>query len=279
MPLPELHGAALGILGVMSVLGRHGPGVARILRVSCRQRCLTSRLHDTRRRPASFRSLMWPRRSVFALAFLGDGSCAGGRNITWQNLRVMSLLEVSLSVSSGSARRRICALRCRFRMVYAEEREQVTVITTCLRLLDRRCESGTRVCLRHRAFECLPALDRLRAVRAWRFLDCMATQVVPFTWIGAALLLFSLAHNFTRWVRFPVANGSASHTRRFAALPRSSVLGTRAAKSSLNAQLRGADLDRARRDESVSGQHVGSYLDAGATSFLDRGNPCCCSTG
>ena len=133
----------------------------------------------------------------FALAYLVTCQVVVG-NITWQNLRVMSLLEVSLSVASGQVLVGAFALF----LVVSEwlsqrrrEREShyylisaclIGVVSLALTTLLGAWSVG------YHALWVVYGLYSLGAFWiAWRH------KLLPFTWIGSALLLFALAHGFT----------------------------------------------------------------------------------
>src|SRR5215203_1527877 len=92
-------GTALGILGLMIVLAGMilaWPNPASIVPAALLNFAVFTVLAITLRLPAGHVIAA----NCFALAFLVTGHVMAG-NITWENLRVMSLLGVSLSVNSG----------------------------------------------------------------------------------------------------------------------------------------------------------------------------------
>jgi hypothetical protein len=131
----------------------------------------------------------------FALAYLVGFHVLVG-NITWINLRVMSLLNVSLSAASGEA------LVGAF-VLYVTASEWLSarkkardshyyLVAACLTAI----LSLTLVLLfsidEYHPLWIVYGLYSLGAFWiAWR------RKLAPFTWIGSALLLFSLAHNFS----------------------------------------------------------------------------------
>jgi hypothetical protein len=129
----------------------------------------------------------------FALAYLVAFHVFAG-TITWVNLRVMSLLNVSLSVASGQALVGAFAL-----FLLASE------------WLSRR--KRERDSYYYLVAACLAAVVSLTLARAFggstdalwivyglyslgAFWIAWRQKLAPFTWIGSALLLFSLADNF-----------------------------------------------------------------------------------
>ncbi|HKU74199.1 MAG TPA: hypothetical protein VJR02_09780 [Pyrinomonadaceae bacterium] len=133
----------------------------------------------------------------FALAFVVTGHVMAG-NITWENLRVMSLLGVSLSVSSGQLLIGAVALF----IVVSEWLSQrgragdsyyylVAACVTAIVSLALATVFGI-VFFEANSLWIVYGLYALGAFWiAWR------RQLAPFTWVGVALLLFSLAHNFS----------------------------------------------------------------------------------
>src|SRR5215208_6659336 len=135
----------------------------------------------------------------FALAYLVTFQVFAG-NIAWVNLRVMSLLNVSLSVGSGQALVGAFAL-----FLVASE------------WLSRRKREDDSY--HYLIAACLTAIVSLALARAsgassdalWivyglyslgAFWIAWRQKVAPFTWIGSALLLFSLADNFAHTLSF-----------------------------------------------------------------------------
>src|SRR5689334_18547676 len=138
----------------------------------------------------------------FALAYLVTGHVLIG-NITWQNLRVMSLLEVSLSVGSGEALIGAFALF----VIASEWLSQRKRDLDSYAYLVAACVTAIASLLLASVFgiasaEYAPlwivygvyALGALWI--AWR------RKLSTFAWAGSALLLFSLAHNFARATEF-----------------------------------------------------------------------------
>ncbi len=132
----------------------------------------------------------------FALAYVVTFHVISG-NITWENLRVMSLLEVSVSVPSGQALAGAVAIfvvasewltqrrRSRDSLCYIV----AALITAAVSLV---LVTGLGIlALDHYSVWVVHALYALGAFwMAWRH------RAVAFTWVGSALLLFALALNF-----------------------------------------------------------------------------------
>jgi hypothetical protein len=138
----------------------------------------------------------------FGLAYIVTFHVFAG-NITWVNLRVMSLLEVSLSVSSGQGLAGAFALfLAASEWLSREKRERDSYyyfISACLvAVLSLTLATFFGVWLpEYHALWVLYGLYSLGAFWiAWR------RRLVPFAWVGSALLLFSLAHNFAYSLTF-----------------------------------------------------------------------------
>ena len=129
----------------------------------------------------------------FALAYVVTFHVFSG-NITWQNLRVMSLLEVTVSVPSGQALVGAVAL-----FVIASEwlknrtRQCYIVAASITAVVSLLLVTGLGItALDQYSIWIVYGLYALGAFwLAWR------NQAVQFTWIGSALLLGALAFNFT----------------------------------------------------------------------------------
>ena len=190
-------GTALGILGLMIVLAGMvlaWPNPASIVPAALLNFAVFTALAVALRLPVGHLIAA----ICFALAFLVTGHVMTG-NITWENLRVMSLLAVSLSVSSGQLLIGAVAL-----FIVASE------------WLSQRKRAGDSVyylvaaCLTaivSLALATLFGIGTFEAYSLWivyglyalgAFWIAWRRQIAPFTWVGAALLLFSLAHNFSR---------------------------------------------------------------------------------
>jgi hypothetical protein len=189
-------GTALGILGVMIVVSGMilaWPNPAGIVPAALLNFAVFTGLAIALRLPVAHLIAA----ICFALAYVVTYHVAAG-NITWQNLRVMSLLEVSLSVSSGQVLVGAFALfvvasewlsqrkRSRDSYYYLVAACFIAVVSLVL---------ATAFGLGFVEYHALWIVYGLYALGmfwiAWR------RQLTPFTWIGATLLLFSLAHNFT----------------------------------------------------------------------------------
>jgi len=129
----------------------------------------------------------------FALAFLVTGQVMAG-NITWENLRVMSLLAVSLSVTSGQLLIGAVALFIVASEWWSQRKragESVSyLVAACMTAL----VSLTLATVFRTGANSLWIVYGLYALGA--FWIAWRRRLAPFTWVGAALLLFSLADNF-----------------------------------------------------------------------------------
>ncbi len=191
-------GTALGILGVMIVLAGMilaWPNPATIVPAALLNFAVFTVLAVALRLPVGHLIAA----ICFALAFLVTGHVMAG-NITWENLRVMSLLGVSLSVSSGQLLIGAVALfilasewlsqRGRTRDSY------YYLVAACMTAI---VSLALATVIGIGAFEgySLWIVYGLYALGA--FWIAWRRQLAPFTWVGAALLLFSLAHNFSQF--------------------------------------------------------------------------------
>jgi hypothetical protein len=192
-------GTALGILGVMIVLAGMilaWPNPASIVPAALLNFAVFTVLAIALELPVAHLIAA----SCFALAYLVTGHVLVG-NITWQNLRVMSLLEVSLSVGSGEALVGAFAL-----FVIASEwlsqrkREGDSfyyVVAACLVGLVSLVLATVFGISEYAPLWIVYGVYSLGAFWiAWR------RKLTPFAWIGSALLLFSLAHNFAHATEF-----------------------------------------------------------------------------
>ena len=190
-------GTALGILGLMIVLAGMvlaWPNPASIVPAALLNFAVFTALAVALRLPVGHLIAA----ICFALAFLVTGHVMAG-NITWENLRVMSLLAVSLSVTSGQLLIGAVALFI-VASEWLSQRQRAGesvyyLVAACLTaIVSLTLATGYGI----EAFETysLWIVYGLYALGAfwigWR------RQLAPFTWIGAALLLFSLAHNFSQ---------------------------------------------------------------------------------
>ncbi len=189
-------GTALGILGLMIVLAGMilaWPNPASIVPAALLNFAVFTTLAIALRLPVGHLIAAL----CFALAFLVTGHVMAG-NITWENLRVMSLLDVSLSVSSGQLLIGAVALF----LVISEWLSQRKRLGDSDYYLVAACLTAT-VSL---ALASVFGIGALETYSLWivyglyalgAFWIAWRRQLAPFTWIGSALLLFSLAHNFS----------------------------------------------------------------------------------
>jgi hypothetical protein len=194
-------GTALGILGVMIVLAGMilaWPNPASIVPAALLNFAVFTVLALALELPVAHLIAA----ICFALAYLVTSHVLAG-NITWQNLRVMSLLEVSLSVGSGEALVGAFAL-----FLIASEW-----------LSQRKREGDSHYYL---VSACLIAIVSLLLATVFGFTSAeyaplwivygiyslgafwvaWRRRLSPFAWAGSALLLFSLAHNFAHATEF-----------------------------------------------------------------------------
>ncbi|HEY0764940.1 MAG TPA: hypothetical protein VGD61_21355 [Pyrinomonadaceae bacterium] len=190
-------GTALGILGLMIVLAGMvlaWPNPASIVPAALLNFAVFTALAIALRLPIGHLIAA----ICFALAFLVTGHVMAG-NITWENLRVMSLLAVSLSVNSGQLLIGAVAL--------------FIVVSEWLSQRRRTGEShyylvaACMVAIVSLALASVFGIGALDSYSLWivyglyalgAFWIAWRRQLVSFTWVGAALLLFSLAHNFSQ---------------------------------------------------------------------------------
>src|SRR5215213_6780524 len=199
-------GTALGILGLMIVLAGMilaWPNPASIVPAALLNFAILTALAVVLELPIAHVIAAL----CFALAYVVTFHVISG-NITWENLRVMSLLEVSVSVPSGQALAGAVALfvvasewlRYRKRLKNRTSQEGwlapasncyivAASITAVVSLL---LVTGLGfMALDHYSVWVVHALYALGAFWiAWR------RKAVAFTWVGSALLLFALAFNF-----------------------------------------------------------------------------------
>ena len=188
-------GTALGVLGAMIVLAGMllaWPNPSSIIPAALFNFAIFTALAIALRLPAAHLLAM----ICFALAYLVTFHVFAG-NISWVNLREMSLLNVSLSVSSGQALLGAFALflaasewltrqgRGRDSFYYFVSACLVAVLSLTL---------ATFFGLLSPEYHALWVVYGLYALGAcwiaWRH------RLFQFTWIGSALLLFFLAHSF-----------------------------------------------------------------------------------
>lgn len=194
-------GTALGILGAMIVLAGMflaWPNPSSIVPAALFNFAVFTTLAIALRLPAAHLLAT----ICFALAYLVTFHVFAG-DISWVNLRVMSLLDVSLSVSSGQALVGAFALflaasewlerkgRQRDSFYYFASACFIAVLSLALASL------FGLLSLESHALWVVYGLYSLGAFWiAWRH------RLVQFTWIGSALLLFCLAHSFSQLLGF-----------------------------------------------------------------------------
>ena len=194
-------GTALGILGVMIVLAGMvlaWPNPSSIIPAALLNFAIFTVLAIALRVPAGHLLAT----ICFALAYLVTFHVFAN-NITWVNLRQMSLLNVSLSVSSGQALVGAFAMllaasawltrkgRARDSFYYVVAACFVGIVSLILATF------FGLMSLEYHALWIVYGLYSLGAFWiAWRH------RVVPFIWVGSALLLFSLAHSFGQSIGF-----------------------------------------------------------------------------
>lgn len=194
-------GTALGILGVMIVLAGMilaWPNPASIVPAALLNFAIFTVLAVTLRLPAGHLLATL----CFALAYVVTFHVFAG-NIDWVNLRVMSLLNVSLSINSGQALIGAFAIfvaasewltsrgRERDSFYYFVAAGFVAAISLILATL------FGLLSVEYHALWIVYGLYSLGAFWiAWR------RHLAPFIWIGSALLLFSLAHGFGQSLSF-----------------------------------------------------------------------------
>jgi len=187
-------GTALGILGVMIVLAGMmlaWPNPASIVPSALLNFAIFTALAVALELPVAHLIAA----ICFALAYLVTCHVVVG-NITWQNLRVMSLLDVSLSVASGQVLVGAFALF----LVVSEWLSQRRRERESYYYLISACLIGVVSLALARFLGNFGEYDGLWIIYglyslgafwiAWRH------KLLPFTWIGSALLLFAMAHGF-----------------------------------------------------------------------------------
>ncbi len=194
-------GTALGILGVMIVLAGMilaWPNPASIVPAALLNFAIFTALAVALELPVAHLIAAM----CFALAYLVTCHVVVG-NITWQNLRVMSLLDVSLSVASGQVLVGAFALfvvASEWLSQRRRERDsQYYLISACLiGVVSLALATFFGMwSVEYHALWIVYGLYSLGAFWiAWRH------KLLPFTWIGSALLLFSLAHSFAYALSF-----------------------------------------------------------------------------
>ncbi|HKG46562.1 MAG TPA: hypothetical protein VKB02_07545 [Pyrinomonadaceae bacterium] len=204
-------GTALGILGLVIVLAGMilaWPNPASIVPAALFNFVIFTALAVALRLPGAhvFAAL------CFALAYLVTFHVISG-GITWQNLRVMSLLQVSLSVQSGQALAGAVALfivASEWLTQRARQRDShyyivAASITAVVSLL-----LVTGFGILRSDYYLLWITYGLYALGA--FWIAWRRSAVQFTWVGSALLLFALVHNFAQsQFAFPWQTGLFAH--------------------------------------------------------------------
>ncbi|HKG81048.1 MAG TPA: hypothetical protein VKA78_16545, partial [Pyrinomonadaceae bacterium] len=185
-------GTALGILGVMIVLAGMilaWPNPSSIVPAALFNFAIFTALAIALELPVAHLIAA----ICFALAYLVTFQVFAG-NIAWVNLRVMSLLNVSLSVSSGQALVGAFALfLVASEWLSRRKREDDSyhyLIAACLTAI----VSLTLAAVFGVSSDTLWVVYGFYSLGA--FWIAWRRRLAPFTWIGSALLLFSLAHNF-----------------------------------------------------------------------------------
>jgi len=192
-------GTALGILGVMIVLAGMmlaWPNPASIVPAALLNFAIFTALAIALELPVAHLIAA----VCFSLAYLVMFHVMAG-NITWQNLRVMSLLNVSLSVSSGGALVGAFALFV-VASEWLEQRKRARdsyyyLVAACLvAIVSLTLTTLFGVPFAHPLW-IVYGLYALGAFWiAWR------RKLIVFSWIGSTLLLFSLADHFAHALLF-----------------------------------------------------------------------------
>lgn len=194
-------GTALGILGVMIVLAGMilaWPNPASIVPAALLNFAVFTVLALTLELPVAHLIAA----ICFALAYLVTGHVLVG-NITWQNLRVMSLLKVSFSTGSGEAFIGTFALFLGVSEWLSRRKREADshyyLVSACLVAvvsLMLVIVFGAPL-VQYALLWVVLGIYSLGAFWiAWRH------KLTAFAWIGSALLLFSMAHNFAYAAEF-----------------------------------------------------------------------------
>lgn len=194
-------GTALGILGLMIVLAGMilaWPNPSSIVPAALLNVAIFTALAVTLEIP--FAHLIAS--ICFALAYLVTFHVFAG-SMTWVNLREMSLLNTSLSVSSGQALVGTFALFVAVSEWLSQKKRErdsyYYLVSACLiAVLSLALATYFGVwSIEYHALWVVYGLYSLGAFwLAWR------RKLLPFTWIGSTLLLFSLAHSFGQALSF-----------------------------------------------------------------------------
>ncbi|HKN83140.1 MAG TPA: hypothetical protein VJW17_06885, partial [Pyrinomonadaceae bacterium] len=201
-------GTALGILGVMIVLAGMvlaWPNPASIVPAALFNFAIFTALAVALELPIAHLIAA----VCFALGYLVAFHVFSG-NIPWINLRVMSLLFVSLSEASGEALVGTFALfTAASEWLSARKRERDShyyLIAACLTAVVSLLLAQVLAIGEHNALWIVYGLYALGAFWiAWR------RKLAPFTWVGSGLLLFSLAHTYAHGFSFPWQTALFTH--------------------------------------------------------------------
>ena len=201
-------GTALGILGVMIVLAGMflaWPNPSSIMPAAALNFAIFTALAVALELPVAHLIAA----ICFALGYLVAFHVFFG-NIPWINLRVMSLLDVSLSEASGEALVGAFALFiAASEWLSARKRERDSfyyLVAACLTAIVSLSLAQVFVNDEHNALWTVYGLYSLGAFWiAWR------RTLTPFTWIGSVLLLFSLAHIYAHGFSFPWQTALFTH--------------------------------------------------------------------
>jgi len=228
----RITGTALGILGLMIVLSGMvlaWPNPSSIVPAALLNFAIFTVLAVTLEIP--FAHLIAA--ICFALAYLIVFHVFAG-NMTWVNLRVMSLLNTTLSVSSGQALVGAFALfvaAAEWLSRRQRERDSYYYLVAACLVAVVSLASATYFGAWSLEYHPLWIVYGLYALGA--FWIAWRRQLAPFTWVGSALLLFSLAHSFGQSLSFsfPWQTALFAHaticavaailSSRYRALPRS----------------------------------------------------------
>lgn len=194
-------GTALGILGAMIVLAGMllaWPNPSSIVPAALFNFAIFTALAIALRLPAGHLLAT----ICFALAYLVTFHVFAG-NISWVNLRVISLLGVSLSVSSGQALVGAFALfiaGSEWLTRKGRERDSFYYLVSACFVAVLSLTLATFFGLLSLDSHALWIVYGLYSAGA--FWIAWRHRLVQFTWIGSALLLFCLAHSFSQAVAF-----------------------------------------------------------------------------
>ncbi|HEY6218339.1 MAG TPA: hypothetical protein VIW74_16840, partial [Pyrinomonadaceae bacterium] len=194
-------GTTLGILGVMIVLAGMilaWPNPASIVPAALLNFAVFTALALALELPVAH--LMAA--ICFALAYVVTGHVLIG-NITWQNLRVMSLLLVSLSVGSGEALIGAFALFVIASEWLSQRKRKADsfyyLVAACLIAI---VSMSLATIFGLMSVEYAPLWIVYGVYSLGAFWIAWRRKWSTFAWAGSALLLFSLAHNFGRATEF-----------------------------------------------------------------------------